>query len=447
MTARTWPIFCLLVACSPYRIPEHLQLAPEEKTERVPVDDLDSALGAIVGRDPLARSPELIDADLAQSLTGGEPVADWIHAVAQVERGDAKPEVVLQQLEDRWRGTPAVALSRGYRLRLAQERLAGPSDEAAEAEALLLVTPLRRPATEGPLPLGPFAWLVPTEPRGAVLAYGDRWALTAWLDGPNIPLGAVAQALSGEAFDSLRDTPEGRIVSARASNAQGSPDAGLADLRLATRLELMQVGADRDAEQRAWMDTRKKVAAELGAEDPVAFLLQRAANTLTSAAGDDRGAGGALLAAAGARWIGKCAAEPCAGVDRTDALTTAGRFHTEIDSQSRLWRVIALKSAMDAMDVGHDGITYRRSVLDLADALLGTGAGPLDTTLLRKDKPDAGTWLALGRATGVDGSLDWASARVGIGAHLAREVSRAAETNTDPEVRAVLERIGRRATD
>jgi hypothetical protein len=242
----------------------------------------------------------------------------------------------------------------------------------------------------------------------------------------------------------LRATALGRLVQARASEAAGPVDDGLADLRRGTLLALTHVAADRDKEQIAWSDLRRETAAELGIDgDPVVFLLQRARERLTGAAGDDRAAGGALLAYQASRWLGACEPTPCQGVDRVDGMRAASRWHADLEGPARTWQVLALKAAIDGLDVGRDTVMYPRSMLDLADALLGTGAGPLDASILRR-KGEAAVWLSLGRAVGRDGTVDWADARV-AGAHLAAEARAAAKVEQDPAVDALLERIAARA--
>jgi hypothetical protein len=89
---------------------------------------------------------------------------------------------------------------------------------------------------------------------------------------------------------------------------------------------------------------------------------------------------------------------------------------------------------------------FPRAMVDLLDALLGTGAGPFDADLLRTRKPDAVTWLALGRALGTDACTDWASARASLGVHLANAVSAVRAGRTDPREVELLDRIARRAT-
>lgn len=434
----------LLLACSPSKIPDHLKLdAPAASADTIAFDDLPGAIDAILGRDPLARTPRPVDPSRVAAVEGGEPVADALRAFDQIEAGGSWSQ--LPQVEERWRGTAAVGLARGYRLGQVQRRLAtddAEPDPETDGALLLLVTPLQPAPTQGALP-GALHWLGPS-PREALLTYGDRWVLEGWLDGPGVPLQPVAERLKGETYDALRETPAGKLVMARAGAAAGPAGPGLADLRRATTLALVHVAADRDTEQAAWAKRRDEAAAELGAADPVVFLLGRATDRLIAGAASDRAAGGALLAMSASRWYGACDAPPCGALDRVDTMTAAGRWDPEIAHLSRLWRVIALKSALDTMDVGNATAMYPRAIVDLADALLGTGAGPIDASVIRKRKPDGAVWLSLGRAVGAENTLDWPTTRAALGKTLAAEAVGAAALEDDPEIRALLERLEKR---
>lgn len=435
-----------LFAC-PRDIPDHLQLEPATpEADPASLADTAGIVAAIVGRDPLVRAPRLPPADVAAAVPGGEPIADAIRAIEAVERGASDPAASLQAVEERWRGTAAVPISRGYRAGMAEQRLlrAEGRDEPTEQLVLRLITPLRAPPTET-APVGPLAWLGPGDPRRLAATYAERRVMIGWLDGPGLPLAAVADALDAEMFDAVRQTAHGRLVHARGDGAAGPADAGLADLRRATHLALVQAAADRDAEQTAWAAARAEAATALGADDPVEHLLARATDGLTAAAGDDRAAGGALLALSAGRWLGACDTPPCGGIDRVEAMTAAGRFSPEIDALARVWRTIALKSALDGLDVGVDTVMFPRVLVDLTDALLGTGAGPLDTLTVRRKAEEPGLWLALGRSVGAEATTDRVQARAALGQHLAREARRAAET-ASPEDKPLLERIAQRAT-
>ena len=121
------------------------------------------------------------------------------------------------------------------------------------------------------------------------------------------------------------------------------------------------------------------------------------------------------------------------------------RWDPEVERLAALWQVIALKEAVDSMDVGHDTVIFPRAVLDLTDALLGTGAGPLDLSLLRKQSPDAQAWLEISRAVGTEGVTDWSETRAALGQHLRDQAQRASTLVDDPALADLLGRISSRA--
>src|SRR5690606_31831546 len=153
-----------------------------------------------------------------------------------------------------------------------------------------------------------------------------------------VPLEPVARRLRSSQYDALRGSALGDLVLARAEGRTGPVDDGFEDLRRATLLALQKAAADRDREQAAWATVRKASVAELGDEDPVGALLARATATLTAAAGDQRAAGGALLALNAGRWHGSCeerqrvrSPAACRGLDRVDAIGAAGHWAPDVE--------------------------------------------------------------------------------------------------------------------
>lgn len=441
-------LLVLLLAGCPRPVPDHLQLKPDPASRiTTPITDATSALSAIIGRDPLARSPLLPDPSILDALEGGAPLAAFVRQVRTVELGQGSVERVLQQVEDDWRASPAVPLARGYRLRLAENELAsvGTETEAAHRQVVVLITPLGAGGEDPTLPRRPLEWLTEGDRPEVVRAYAERWVLTSWLATPEIPLSVLTRPLGAPQYDGLRESPVGRLVASRAAGASGDPTAGIADLRRATSLALQRAAADRDAEQSAWADAKNVAAAELTDPDPIGKLLERSAASLTEAALSDRAAGGALLSLAALRWIDRCGAPPCTGVDRVEVMQFASRWDPEIAELAAIWQVVAMKETLDSLEVGRDTALFPELMVDLADALLGTGAGPLEASLLRKQRPDAQVWLSVSRAVGTEGVTDWEGARLAVGQHLAREVARAAALTADPDLRSLLERVGNRA--
>lgn len=447
---RTLLLPLLLAGCI-HPIPDHLRIetSADQAAAAAEVTDLRSALTAMVHRDPLVRAPRLIDEAMVEAVEGGAPVAAWIRTIRDLEKGEGQVERSLQQLEDRYPATAVAALSRGYRFRLAENRIANANAEIdlqAQHEIVSLITPLRAGTFDDTLPLPPLAWMGETErPTDAIRAFGERWVLTGWLQGPEIPVDVISTGLEAPMYDGLVKTPTGALLLARIEGRSANVQPALEQLERATLLALTRAAADRSSEQGAWSDLRAAAAAELGLDDPVVGLLQRARDGLTAGASDPRAAGGALLAIGAMRLEGSCGELTCAGVDRVETLRAAGRWSPEIERLSAVWRVIALKEALDTMEVGHATVMYPKAMTALVDALVGTGAGPLDLHLLRRRSPDPSVWLALGRSVGADGITDWKACRAALGEHLKRQAEEALALSLDPQLADLVERISARA--
>ena len=331
------------------KIPAHLQPDlpnPDALKAASAITDLTSALAQLTHSDPLVRAPKLLEPSVYEGVESGLPIAAYVRRVQMLERGEGQVQRELQQLEDEFAGTAVVALSRGYRLRIVENILATTPDidESIEVQIALLITPLQATSTEDTLPQPPLAWL---QGDGAlaerVRHVGDRWALAAWLESPDIPLGPVGKALDSSLYDGLVQTPVGALVAARAANKSGDVAPGMIALRRATHLALVRAAADRDQEQAGWADLKRSEAEALGVDDPIVHLLQQASSSLTLAAASDKAAGGALLALAALRWQDACGAPPCSGVDRVQWMQIAGRWSDEIAPLAATWQVIALK--------------------------------------------------------------------------------------------------------
>jgi hypothetical protein len=439
-----------LAGCS-RKVPPHLQLDPKPDASLAAVEivDIESAVKAIIGRDPLARSPSLVDPKKLEAIPGGAPLVAFVRGIRSLEQGVGPDERVLQQLEDEWRATAVVPLTRGYRLRIAENQLANTliSPEERHRQVAALLTPLNGGGPEDPtLPRGPLDWLLDQGGDAAVRAYGDRWVVYGWLSDPAIPAGAVRDALAAPPYDGLRESEAGRLLFARATGQKEvDPASGLDDLRWATGLALQRAAADRDSEQTAWAKTKEEAAAQVGAAEPVEALLKRSFDHLVQGAGDDAAAGGALLASAALRWTDQCRSGPCTGLDRVETMQFASRWGDEVATLSAVWQVVALKESIDTLEVGRDTAMFSEALLDLSDALLGTGGGPLEMEMLRRRRPDPHVWLTVARAVGDEGITDWDGVRVALGHHLAAEARRAASLVEDAEWKGMLERIDKRA--
>ena len=445
-------LLALLAAC-PRPIPAHLALAPPADPgapgAQGPIDTLDDALRAMVAEDALVRAVRFLPLETLEGLEHGAALAAFVDEVQVLERQQLDIVPALQRLTVAWPGTPVTAFARGYRLHKADTLLAtfGASSHATALRGVgPLLSPLREDDNPDGLAINPLSFLSQgAEFTTASRAYGDRWVATGWLDGPTIPLGAVADALASNTFDQLRVTPIGQLILARAEARRGPTEAGFAMLERATALSLERAAADRDGEQGRYSDHRREVAEELGHAKPIAWLLEQARLQLTDAAGDDRAAGSALLAFEASRYGTSCRWDPCAGLDRVEAMLQAASWHPEVNRLARIWAVIAVKDALDGMDVGHDTVLFPHALVDLVDALVGTGAAPPPASIMSRRVADPVVWAELGASVGEDGVTSWNETQVAIGRHLASVTAEARALNSVPDLDALLMRIHRRA--
>lgn len=423
-------LWLTLLACQ-HQVPSHL-LPPSQRTgqtELPPVETVDDALRVLLNGDPLARTPRMPPREELDAL-GSPSLTAYTGLVRELEQGASSAELSLQQLENAWRGTVAVPLGRGYRVRVVENQLASEPErtEATDARLLALLTPLARPAEESGLPRLPMEWAVGDgDLRKRSLELADTWVLTGWLDAPDIPLGPTSKALDGLPFDGLKESALGELIQARAAGASAESDAGMTHLREATELALFRVAADRDKEQGEWAATLAEARGATGSDDPILFHLQAARTALTPAAGDDDAAAGALLAIHASRWVETCPQPRCRSLDRTDALHAVTRWPGEAAVLAQVWQVIALKQALDTMETAHDTVLFPVALADLLDALIGTGGGPFPGELVRYRSASPSVWLLLGRSVGAEATTEWGLAKAALRAHLANQADRARE--------------------
>ncbi|MBT3223054.1 MAG: hypothetical protein HN348_28610 [Proteobacteria bacterium] len=415
------------------------------------IENASDAVNYLVHHDPLVRAPPRLPSTVVDGIDGGEPLAAYLQAIADLEKGEGDVSRVLQQLEEQWLNTPAVPLCRGYRLRVMETEitLKQESDEDAERKIALLLSPLQGKGEEAHLPRRPLEWLSTSDLSltDTIRHYADRWVLSGWLDGPEIPLTGVAQALQAPQFDELRTSTIGQIIVNRTKERASTDQFGdLDDLTQATFLALSHAAADRDGEQAAWSKQKREAAESLGTEEePEYFLLNRALAQLVPHSSNDTAAASALLTYQALRWHGRCSDSPCVGLDRMRTVNATKTWDGRVAALAGVWQVIALKEALDTMDVGHESVLFPKAMVDLLDALLGTTDGPFDLHLLRHGRPSSEVWQALGRSVGKDDTTDWPGVRAALGAHLAQQANETHALVSDDEWKQLLQRIERRA--
>lgn len=398
-----------------HETPPELRLdSPAVRAEIPEPTDPAARLRWMVGTDPLLRRPRLPAAEL------GPPLAEW-----QAAAREPSPRA------DRWwaieatrPGSLAVPLARGARL-AAVEPLFPNFEVAISWIVPLPAAPVR---VEAPRPA--LDWLQPSRPED-VLAVLERQVLLGWLDGPEIPVELAAEALAAPTWARLAQSPAGMLLlAAAAETGTGDPAA----MQEATRLALIEVAADSDAEQRAWRELRG------AGEDPVNAALRRVGLDGRS----DAGVGHSLLAQAALRWRGACADAPCGGMDRVSTLRVAARWSPEVAPLARAWQVIALKDAVDQLHTTYDTSFGRVGVDRLVEVLVGLGVGGLDQSVLQHRDLGPPLHLAICRALGAGDLTSKDAMFRTLNLDLAARAE-ALRPDLPPELQEPLGRIARRA--
>lgn len=433
------------------KLPPELALPPDEPSRLdapVAFDDLAAALRWLIGDDPLAR--RITPAPRASLLTvdGGEALADALETVDRLERRvHTDRALALQVLERKHRGTPAVAIARGYALGLADHDLAtyqGDPKRSELSSIAPLLSPLLTSTGRDDVVRHPLEFIGGARFAENIRRHGDHRTLSAWLDGPGIPLAPVADAMEKADLGAVADTTVGRLIRKRASGASGDIGTAWEDLLHATTLFLEQVSADRNSEQSRWKTTRADAAKDLGMEDPIVGLLERAREQALEGAADDRAAGIVWQTELALRWLDRCTWKPCEDLSRTSSMVRVASFHPDLVPVTAAWRGAALKHALDSMDVGHETVAFPLALVDLSDALLGTGASPLSMDLLRRRAADPKVWSWLTAAIGSEEATTWEDARISLSLHLERVATQALEGAREPD-QVFLKRIRDRA--
>lgn len=431
----------LLLAGCPREVPPHLLVQSQAlEMEAASFDTLPSTLTWMLGTDPIARTARFPENAVFERLEGTSDLATLARSIRALEAGDGEPALELQRSTGPSAGL-AAPFTRGYLLARAENLLAGLTPSAGQPPLHAYITPLRRQASDEALPRDPLSFLEDTDARRF---YGERWVLTSWLSQPDHPLEPVQAALANPQHSRLATTPTGRLLlsSHGASDAPVGP--GMALLERATLLSLTRAAADRDTEQAAWADLKLDAMEELQTQDPEHALLDASFEGLLPASADRTARGAALVAIAADRWRGGCTDEPCDGLDRTETFAMARTFGPEVERLAVVWQVIALKDALDSMEAGKDTVLFPRAALQLADALHGTGAGPIDASLLMRSRPSPATWLSLARATGGETATDWGTARNRLAQHVTGVVDQALLHHEDGPLKPLLERVRER---
>jgi len=395
-----------MAGCLGRKVPAHLRVEPETvDSEASPPADLATAVAQLVGGDPLVRRPDPRPEDWWSSVPESAPIRAW----QQVMQGGPTSVAALDTLETTHAASIAVPLARGARLAELEAIL--PTTEPDEQGDRSLVVWLGS-FTVKPVPgrsdvRPPLGWLGTdrSTQRQALLDLMERSVLSGWLADPDLPLQPIARAMAPAAFDRLRATPEGALIDARARDAHApdQADAAQAALNMATRLALVQAAADGIRGQRTAQTLSQELATQRGLDagaDPLPGLLEDARLGFTADGGRPSSAGQAMVALAAQRIDGSCVHSPCTGVDRIATLHLAAMQSPEVAPAAWAWRTIAVKTAVDRLQVSIEDALPTTVFPLIADLIVGEVGGrvPLSLLLQRSTGPEAA--LAITRGLG-----------------------------------------------
>lgn len=367
--------FLLLALSCAKEIPPHLRV------DTTPPTAFEASRSGLVGRDPLVRRPDPGPVGAWSGLHQGQAIAAWADVARQ-----ARPQPThWAEVEALNRGTIAVPLSRGgllAGLEFAQGD-GGVEHQQDIAAWLGLTRVAARPATQRPSP--PIDWLPgPTinEKMDTAHHIARRWVLRGWLDGPDIELDAVAEALEGSAYTALSDSPYGRLIHARASGSQADSSDAKRALWTATEAALSWAMADGQRAKQTELERRRNYRTA-HQEDLVSAKLSAAFQGLSQNASDDDNTGMALIAIEAARLNRVCADPPCDGLDRVRSIHDARVWGPMSGQLATVWEVIALKEALDTLSLALDQPILHRRLPQVFEAIAGVRGASIQLPWLR----------------------------------------------------------------
>jgi hypothetical protein len=438
-----------LLACIDRTIPGHLLAAPKvAQQQHQPPVSADALTGWHVGTDPLARSVRAMpQTDATKEV---QTYLSFFDARKTIEQDGADAGMLMQIVEERGRGTAVVPFARGYRLRSVETTLShqSPFHHSQQREKTLatLATPLRpSPSALADVLVTDMRSSQSTNADGkSLLNIMETWVLLGWLDGPSISLADIARLLEQPQYGRFDDNIAVKLIRSRANNNQALPVLGEDSLRRATLLELTRAAADLDSEIADWAEEQNKERAALGGSDPIHHYLTEALDQLSGSAGDDPAMANALVAIAALQWTGSANQHRYSTLHKIDPLSSAKHFDAA-NPLIDIWRTIALKEAIDTMDVGRNTSLFDEAVLNLIGVLISTGEGPFHVSVLAHNTPSSELWLEIGRGIGAESTADWERLRRDLGYHLRTLAKRARAGTSDPAFTKLLLRIENRA--
>jgi len=417
------------LSCFARKTPDHLKVqAPDlSAAAAAPPMDLAEAITQLTKGDPLVRRPNARSEEWWLSAAGGAPITAWRSVVGHA----AVDAAVLVNFEGAWRGTPAVALSRGACLAELERELLTEGISLEGDRALL--TWLGSVVVQGPA--GPndvrpaLTWLDPSQGRAALLRVAERHVMLGWLDGPEIPLAPVEAAMTVGTFDRLRDLPAGRVMVARAEATEAADPAKLDEGRTlfseATHLMLLRASADNAPQQ----EQAQRIAEDLhqrhqlsgdDTEDPLPQLLHASLDALVEAGGGEDSTGLALVVVTAERLVDACPDRPCAGLDLHDTLSRASAWSAEAESFAWAWRLATAKDLRDQLEVSNELGLSTDALPAVADLIVGEHTARVPVALMQQNTLTPAAVLAVTRGLHQPDGTQPADALRALDVHMVR---------------------------
>ena len=414
-----------LTGCLIKKTPDHLKVdaTPVSGPPVTPPVTLSDAVGQLTKGDPLVRRPNARSEEWWLSTAGGAAIAAWREEVG----AGPVDAAALASLEGAWRGSCAVALSRGARLAELEHQQFSVS-EGLEGDRAL-VTWLGSVIVNGPP--GPsdvrpaLDWISPREGRPALLRVAERSVMLAWLDSPDIPLAPVEAAMTEGTFDRLRGMPAGQLIVAR---AEGAPSAEALQLGVdllddATNLAMLRAAADSTSQQQAARELADALKATRDlplsdAEDPLPHLLQMSFDQLVQAGGSVESTGLGLVSLTASRLIDACPDRPCTGLDRHDTLKRAARWSPQAATYAWAWRLITAKDLRDQLEVVQERGLSTDALPDVADLIVGERSTRVPVSLLQQRTLTPSASLAITRGLGQPDGTQAEEALAALDSHI-----------------------------
>ena len=374
-------------------------------------------LSQVLHGDPFVRRARPLAEETLARFEDARDLARWQQDIAGLESSGTINAVNLSYLQARYRGRIGAVLTAGYRLQQLEDGIATQASGDPTVRLLPWVTPIVPGNGNGADDDAAWPLASAGTPAVNVLRHlGEREVLRSWLL-TEAPLTPVAEALESTLYDSVREQRLARLIRAAATTDTTDPTPELQYLMVATRLAVQRAAADRDHEQAAYADARADIRTSMGFERPIRDALAKSFDAALPFAGSAEGRWTAVLSDHLLFYERACEDLPCAVPGRTSHLSQlAGRSPT-LDPYIALWKVIAMDRALDGMDLGRKTVRYPWAMMELADVLLGTGAGALNTDLLLHEPDSAEGWSAV--STALDAPhTSWEATREQLGVHL-----------------------------